>query len=117
MEHFINPRNVGEMESPDGTGKASNDVDGDMVIIRIKVKDGKITEAKHQVFGCAAAIAGSSAYSEMIIGKDVDEALMISRQDVADYLGGLPEGKIDCSILGPDALRKAVDDYHRGKEQ
>jgi NifU-like protein involved in Fe-S cluster formation len=110
MDHFVNPRNAGAMESPDGTGKAANAIDGDMVILRIKVKDGRISEVKHQVFGCAAAIAGSSAYSEMIMGKGLDEALSISKQDVADYLGGLPEGKIGCSILGPDALKEAVTD-------
>ncbi|MCE5295712.1 MAG: iron-sulfur cluster assembly scaffold protein [Euryarchaeota archaeon] len=112
MDHFMSPRNAGDMESADGVGKAANQVDGDVVIVRIKVKDGKISEVKHQVFGCAAAIAGSSAFTEMIKGKALEDALKISRQDVADYLGGLPEGKIGCSILGPDALKMAVDDYN-----
>lgn len=111
MDHFMNPRNAGEMESPDGVGKAANQVDGDVIIIRIKVKDGKIAEAKHQVFGCAAAIAGSSAFTEMIKGKGLDEALAFSKKDVADFLDGIPEGKIACSILGPEALKAAVEDY------
>jgi nitrogen fixation protein NifU and related proteins len=111
MEHFINPRNVGEMEGADGEGKASNSVDGDIVVLRIKIAGNKIVDVKHQVFGCAAAIAGSSAFSEMILGKDIEEALAISKNDVAEYLGGLPGGKINCSILGPEALREALRNY------
>lgn len=113
MEHFANPRNVGEMTDADGVGQAGNSVDGDTVVVKIKVADNKIADISYQVFGCAAAIAGSSAFSEMIKGKDVDEALKITKEDVADYLGGLPEGKIDCSILGPEALKEAVKDYRK----
>lgn len=116
MDHFVNPRNVGDMESPDAMGRAANNVDGDVVTLKIKIKDGAISEVKHQVFGCPAAIAGSSAFSEMIAGKDLNEALKISRKDIADYLGGLPEGKIDCSILGPDALKDAVEGLKSGQK-
>jgi nitrogen fixation NifU-like protein len=111
MEHFINPRNTGEMNDADAKGKAANAVDGDIVVIAIKVKDGVITDAKHQVFGCAAAIAGASAFTEMIKGKTVEEASMISKEDVSTYLDGIPESKVNCSILGPDALKDAIRDY------
>ncbi len=111
MEHFINPRNAGEMNDADAKGKAANAVDGDIVVIAIKVKDGVITDAKHQVFGCAAAIAGASAFTEMIKGKTIEEASKISKEDVSTYLDGIPESKVNCSILGPDALRDAIRDY------
>ena len=112
MDHFLNPRNVGAMKDADGVGKAANDVDGDVVIISIKVKDGVIIDAKHQVFGCAAAIAGASAFTEMLKGKTPEEASKITKEDVSDYLNGLPQGKISCSILGPEALSSAIIDYH-----
>lgn len=116
MEHFINPRNVGETANADGEGKASNAMDGDIVVLGITVVGNKIVDVKQQVFGCAAAIAGSSAFSEMILGKEIEEALKISKEDVAEYLGGMPEGKIKCSILGPEALVKAVEVY-RGRDR
>jgi NifU-like protein involved in Fe-S cluster formation len=111
MDHFINPRNAGEMTGADATGKAANAVDGDLVVIAIKVRGGVIADAKHQVFGCAAAIAGASAFTEMIKGKTVDEASRISKEDVSAYLDGIPESKVNCSILGPDALKDAMRDY------
>ncbi len=116
MEHFIDPRNVGDTADSDGEGRASNAMDGDIVVLGITVVDNKIVDVKQQVFGCAAAIAGSSAFSEMILGKEIEEALKISKEDVAEYLGGMPEGKIKCSILGPEALVKAVEAY-RGRDR
>lgn len=110
MDHFIRPRNAGEMIEADAVGKAANAVDGDIVVIAIKVKDGIITDAKHQVFGCAAAIAGASAFTEMIKGRNIEEASKISKEDVSAYLDGIPESKIKCSILGPDALKDAIRD-------
>ena len=92
MDHFIHPRNAGEMPDADVTGRAANDVDGDIIVISLKVKEGRIVDAKHQVFGCAAAIAGASAFTEMIIGNTVEEALKITKEDVSTYLDGIPEG-------------------------
>jgi NifU-like protein len=108
MDHFIHPRNAGEMPDADVSGRAANDVDGDIIVISLKVKDGRIVDAKHQVFGCAAAIAGASAFTEMIKGKTVEEAAKITREDVSAYLDGVPESKIRCSILGPEAMQDAV---------
>jgi NifU-like protein involved in Fe-S cluster formation len=108
MDHFIHPRNAGEMLDADMTGKAANDVDGDIIVISLKVKDGIIIDAKHQVFGCAAAIAGASAFTEMIKGKTVEDAVKITKEDVSTYLDGVPESKIKCSILGPEAMQDAL---------
>ncbi len=111
MDHFIHPRNAGEMQDADVVGKAANDVDGDIVVISLKVKDGVIVDAKHQVFGCAAAIAGASAFTEMVKGKTMEEAAKITKEDVSAYLDGVPESKIKCSILGPDAMQDAARKY------
>ena len=112
MEHFQNPRNVGEMEDPDGTGHVGNPICGDIMELYIKVKDNIITDAKFKTFGCGAAIATSSMVTEMVIGKTIDEALEISNKTVAEALGGLPAAKMHCSVLAEDALRSAIDDYH-----
>jgi nitrogen fixation NifU-like protein len=112
MDHFRNPRNVGDMENPDGTGHVGNPICGDIMELYIKVKDNIITDAKFKTFGCGAAIATSSMVTEMIIGKTVDEALEISNKTVAEALGGLPAAKMHCSVLAEDALRSAIDDYH-----
>jgi nitrogen fixation NifU-like protein len=106
MEHFMNPRNVGEIENPDGVGEVGNPVCGDMMTFYIKVDDGKLSDVKFKTFGCGAAIAVSSMVSEII-----DEALKITREDVAEQLGGLPKQKMHCSNLGADALHKAIQDY------
>jgi nitrogen fixation protein NifU and related proteins len=111
MDHFMNPRNVGEIEDADGTGEVGNPVCGDMMTFYIKVDDGKISDVKFKTFGCGAAIAVSSMVSEMAIGKTLDEALKITREDVAEKLGGLPKQKMHCSNLGADALHKAIQDY------
>lgn len=113
MEHFMNPRNVGEIPDADGIGEVGNPVCGDMMTFYIKVSpDGKtIQDVKFKTFGCGAAIAVSSMISEMAKGKTIEEALKITRQDVADALGGLPPNKMHCSNLGADALHKAIEDY------
>ena len=112
MEHFTNPRNVGEIEDADGVGEVGNPVCGDMMTFYIKVDDGgRLADVKFRTFGCGAAIAVSSMVSEMAKGKTIEEALTITRDEVARELGGLPELKMHCSNLGADALRKAIDDY------
>ena len=114
MEHFTQPRNVGEMKDADGVGKASNTVDGDLVVIYLRVKDDSIQDVSFQTFGCAAAIASSSMFTEMVKGKRIEEALRIDKQMVADALEGMPANKVECSILAPEAFRAAVDDQrHR----
>jgi nitrogen fixation protein NifU and related proteins len=111
MDHFMNPRNVGDMEDADGVGVEGNPTCGDAMKIFIKVKDGKIVDAKFKTFGCGAAIAVSSIVTEMVKGKTLDEALAISKEAVASELGGLPPQKMHCSNLGADALKKAIEDY------
>jgi nitrogen fixation NifU-like protein len=114
MDHFTNPRNVGEMADADGVGMEGNPTCGDTMKIFIKVKNDIITEAKFQTFGCGAAIAVSSMITEMARGKTLDDALGITKESVADALDGMPPQKMHCSNLGSDALRKAIEDY-RGK--
>lgn len=112
MDHFTNPRNVGEIEDADGVGEVGNPVCGDMMTFYIKVgEDGRLEDVKFKTFGCGAAIAVSSMVSEMAKGKTVEEALKITRDDVAKELGGLPKQKMHCSNLGADALHKAIEDY------
>ena len=111
MDHFMNPRNVGDMEDAGGIGTEGNPTCGDAMKIYIKVKDGKIVDAKFKTFGCGAAIAVSSMVTEMVKGKTLDEALSISKEAVANELGGLPPQKMPCSNLGADALKKAIEDY------
>jgi nitrogen fixation NifU-like protein len=113
MEHFKNPRNVGEMDNPDGIGHVGNPVCGDIMELYIKVKDNIITDAKFKTFGCGAAIATSSMITELVIGKSIDEALKISNSAVAEALGGLPSVKMHCSVLAEEALRSAVEDYQK----
>ena len=110
-EHFRNPRNVGEIENPDGVGKVGNPVCGDIMELYIKVQEGVITDAKFKTFGCGAAIATSSMVTELVKNKTVEEALKISNRAVAEALGGLPPIKMHCSVLAEEALRKAIDDY------
>lgn len=111
MEHFMNPRNVGEIDNPDGIGHVGNPICGDIMELYIKVKDGTIIDARFKTFGCGAAIATSSMVTEMIKGKSVEEALKISNRAVAEALGGLPPIKMHCSVLAEEALRSAIDDY------
>lgn len=111
MEHFSNPRNVGEIEDADGIGEVGNPVCGDMMTIYIKVDDGKLTDVKFKTFGCGAAIATSSMITELAKGKTIEEALEISRDDVAESLDGLPPIKMHCSNLAADGLHAAIEDY------
>jgi nitrogen fixation NifU-like protein len=111
MEHFKNPRNVGEMENPDGVGHVGNPVCGDIMELYIKVKDGIIVDAKFRTFGCGAAIATSSMVTEIVKGKSIEEALKISNKAVVEALDGLPPVKVHCSVLAEDALKAAIEDY------
>ncbi len=111
MEHFMHPRNVGEIENPDGVGEVGNPVCGDMMAFYIKVKDNRLEDVKFKTFGCGAAIAVSSIASEMAIGKTLEEAMKITPQLVAEELEGLPTNKLHCSNLGAQALNKAIKDY------
>lgn len=115
LDHFKNPRNVGEIEGADGVGTVGNPVCGDMMSIYIKVKDDRIDDVKFKTFGCGAAIATTSMTTELAKGKTLDEAMEITRQDVADELGGLPPVKMHCSNLAADALHEAVKDYRKKK--
>ncbi len=116
MEHFANPRNIGEVSEPDGIGEVGNPVCGDMMKFTIKVKDNRIEDVKYFTFGCGAAIAVSSMVSEMAKGKTLKEALKITNKQVAEELGGLPGNKMHCSNLGADALHKAIRDYMEKQE-
>jgi nitrogen fixation protein NifU and related proteins len=111
MEHFTNPRNVGEIKDADGIGEIGNPVCGDIMKLYIKVKDDKIEDIKFKTFGCGAAIATSSMITELVKGKTLEEAEKISKKTVADALGGLPPNKMHCSNLAADALHKAIEDY------
>ena len=111
MEHFANPRNVGEIPDADGIGKVGNPVCGDIMNMYIKVKDNIITDVKFKTFGCGAAIATSSIATEMIKGKTIEEALALTNNAVAEALGGLPRVKMHCSVLAEQAVRSAVDDF------
>jgi len=117
MEHFMNPHNVGVIENPDGYGKVGNPVCGDVMEIFIKVKNDIITDIKFRTFGCGSAIATSSMITEMAKGKHVDEAVKITRGDVASELDGLPPQKMHCSNLAADALHEAIKDYKSKKQK
>ncbi|HKL13944.1 MAG TPA: iron-sulfur cluster assembly scaffold protein [Halanaerobiales bacterium] len=110
MEHFQNPRNVGDLDNPDLIGEASNDSHGDIIKLYINTKDNIITDIRFKTFGCAAAVATSSMFTVLAKGKKINEALEISKQDIADALGELPNNKMECSNLAPDAFKKAVED-------
>lgn len=113
MDHFKNPRNMGEIKDADGVGSVGNPVCGDMMIVYIKVKDGRLEDVKFKTFGCGAAIATSSMITELAKGKTIEEALKITRADVAESLGGLPPVKMHCSNLAADALHEAIKDYEK----
>ena len=116
MEMFRNPKNMGEIENPDGPGRVGNPKCGDLMALYIKVDNDIITDIKFKTFGCAAAIATSSMITEMAIGKTLEEALEITRKDVADELEGLPPVKMHCSNLAADALHAAIEDYRKRKD-
>jgi nitrogen fixation protein NifU and related proteins len=115
MDHFMNPRNVGEIPNADGIGEVGNPVCGDMMTFYIKVKENKLEDIKFKTFGCGAAIAVSSMVSEMAMGKTLEEAMKITPQTVADQLEGLPKQKFHCSNLGAQALHKAIEDFKNKK--
>ena len=113
MEHFANPRNVGEIEDADGIGSVGNPVCGDIMKMYLKIKDNIIEDVKFKTFGCGAAIATSSIATEMIKGKTIEEALNLTNSAVAEALGGLPKVKMHCSVLAEQAVRSAIDDYFK----
>ncbi len=117
MDHFKNPRNVGEMPDADGIGHVGNPQCGDIMEMYIKVRNGIIVDAKFKTLGCGAAISTSSMVTELVKGKTVDEALKISNRAVAEALGGLPPVKMHCSVLAENALKGAIDDYFKKKEK
>jgi nitrogen fixation NifU-like protein len=116
MEHFRNPRNVGEIPDADGIGTVGNPVCGDMMAIYIRVKENRIIDIKFKTFGCGAAVATSSMITELAKGKTLEDAMKITRNDIAEHLGGLPPVKMHCSNLAADALREAIKDYQKKLE-
>ncbi len=117
MDHFMNPRNVGELDTADGVGEVGNPVCGDIMHIEIRVQDNIIEDIKFKTFGCAAAIATCSMVTEMVKGKTLEEAERITNRTVADALDGLPPVKMHCSNLAADALHQAIQNYMAGKEE
>jgi nitrogen fixation NifU-like protein len=116
MDHFMNPRNVGDIPNADGVGEVGNPVCGDMMTFYIKVKNDRLEDVKFKTFGCGAAIAVSSMVSELAKGKTLDEAMKITNEHVAEELGGLPKNKLHCSNLGADALHAAIENYREKKK-
>ena len=115
MDHFMNPRNVGEIENADGVGEVGNARCGDIMRMYLKIDDGVITDVKFKTFGCGAAIATSSMATELIKGKSIDEALKLTNKAVVEALEGLPPAKIHCSVLAEQAIKTALADYYRKK--
>lgn len=111
MDHFMNPRNMGDLKDADGVGEVGAAACGDIMKISLKIKDGKIEDARFKTFGCGSAIASSSMATELIKGRSIDEVMNFSNQEVVDALGGLPPVKIHCSVLAEEALKAALEDY------
>ena len=112
MDHFLHPRNVGEIADADGVGEVGNAKCGDIMKMYLKIKDDRIEDAKFETFGCGSAIASSSMATELIKGKTVDEALAVTNKQVVDALGGLPAYKLHCSVLAEESIKAAVKDYY-----
>jgi len=111
MDHFMNPRNMGDLKDADGVGEVGAAACGDIMKISLKVKDGKICDARFKTFGCGSAIASSSMATELILGRTIQEAMDFSNEEVVSALGGLPPVKIHCSVLAEEALKAALEDY------
>jgi len=111
MDHFSDPRNVGEVEDPDGVGEVGNPVCGDVTRITVRIDHDRIADVKFKTFGCGAAVATSSMLTELVMGKTLKEAAQVTNTSVAEALGGLPPQKMHCSNLAADALRQALEDY------
>ncbi|MBS3968638.1 MAG: iron-sulfur cluster assembly scaffold protein [Clostridia bacterium] len=114
-DHFQNPRNQGFIEEPDVIGEVSNQNLGDSITLYLKIKDNIITDIKYEIFGCPAAIATASMLTELVKGKSLEEALKVTKEDVAEALGGLPERKMECSTVSVQALREAIEEYKAAK--
>ena len=112
MDHFMHPRNVGEIENPDGVGQVGNAKCGDIMKMYLKIRDNVIQDVKFETFGCGSAIASSSMATEMIKGKTIDEALAVTNRPVVDALGGLPAHKLHCSVLAEESIKSAIKDYY-----
>jgi nitrogen fixation NifU-like protein len=111
IDHFTNPRNVGSIEDATCVGNAGNPADGDTIRLYLRIEEERITDAKVKVFGCPTAVAAASVLTELIIGKSVEEALTLRNRDVSEALGGLPEGKLHCSVLAEAVLEDAISQY------
>jgi NifU-like protein involved in Fe-S cluster formation len=111
MDHFMNPRNVGSIENASAVGEAGNPADGDTVRLYLKIEENTIVDAKVKIFGCPTAIAAASVLTELVMGKSLDEALAVRNEDVSAALGGLPEGKLHCSVLAEAVLEDAISQY------
>ena len=112
MDHFMHPRNVGEIENPDGVGQVGNAKCGDIMKMYLKIRDNVIQDVKFETFGCGSAIASSSMATEMIKGKTIDEALAVTNRQVVDALGCLPAHKLHCSVLAEESIKSAIKDYY-----
>jgi nitrogen fixation NifU-like protein len=117
MEHFMNPRNMGDLKDADGVGEVGAAACGDIMKISLKIRDGRIADARFKTFGCGSAIASSSMATELIKGRTIDEAMNFTNQEVVDALGGLPPVKIHCSVLAEEALKAALEDYVKKNPQ
>jgi nitrogen fixation NifU-like protein len=117
MDHFMNPRNMGEIVEPSAMAEAGNPVCGDMMRLYLKIEDGRIVDTKFKTFGCGAAIAASSMTTELIKGKTLEEALRVTNDVVGEALGGLPPAKQHCSVLAEEALQAAIEDYNKRQKK